>query len=247
MMDTIKEQTYKSIVTIVYTDDPRDDYVYGDIVIKGPIYESSLGNATYNLYCNDLLNAIPDGDGWIYFLDDDDELTVPNSIENMVASSKKDAINVFKVIRHKEKVVPEKWGTQKSFQTECFLLHTDHKKKSTWWTHRGGDHHYTKQLTKILPINWIDSDPICRTQTGKGYGKKLDKNGKVFEGIGAFTEKSKVNVVAMSPCRLGRESEWLKQGERKIIDFVKAIQYEKLGKLKLTHAEYTIIKKDGSR
>lgn len=243
MMETIKEQTYKNIVTIIYSDDPRDDYVTGDIIIKGTIYEKSLGDATYNLYCNDLLRNIPNEDGWIYFLDDDDELTTPDAIGRIIKKCDRNAVNAFKVSRNNGKIVPEKWQSQRSFQTECFIIHTDHKLKASWWSHKGGDHHFTKQLTKVLPINWIDGDIVCKAQTGKGYGKKLDKDGKVFDGNGTFTEKSYVNVMAMSPVRTDY---YIQQGSKTILPFVKAIELEKLGKVKLTHAEYITIKKDGS-
>ena len=35
-----------------------------------------------------------------------------------------------------------------------------------------------KQLTKILPINWIENVLICKAQEGKGHGRKCDRGGK---------------------------------------------------------------------
>ena len=132
MMQTIKNQTYKNIVTIVYSDDPRDQYVTGDIVINGRSYSSEYGNGTYNLYNNDLLRKIPPGPGWYHFIDDDDEYYNENVIEQMVENSKKDHINVCHVQRWNNTIFPKSWGTQMSYQTECFFLHTDHKHKAKW-------------------------------------------------------------------------------------------------------------------
>ena len=48
-MESIKAQDYPNIVTIVHTDDPKDDYVEGDIIIKGERdYQARSG--FYNLY-----------------------------------------------------------------------------------------------------------------------------------------------------------------------------------------------------
>ena len=83
-----------------------------------------------------------------------------------------------KVGRWDNTIFPRKWRQQRSYQTECFFLHTDHKLKATWWANKGGDHHYSKQLTGILPINWIDNLLICKAQDGKGHGRRFDMGEK---------------------------------------------------------------------
>jgi len=240
-METIKEQTYKSIVTIIYTDDPRDEYVNGDIIIQGPIYDKSLGDATYNLYCNDLLKQIPLDDGWFYFLDDDDELVSADAIEKMVALSLRDHVNVFKVGRHNGKIFPNKWMNQKSFQTECFFTHASHRNKARWWPHQGGDHNYSRQLTAIMPINWNDI-LICKAQEGKGYGHKKDKTGKKYQGTGKFTEKSKVCIIGTASNRFGPKETWIRQGEKKVVAFKTACDMERLGIASLIFPDYNIIR-----
>ena len=107
-----------------------------------------------------------------HFIDDDDEYYDENVIENLVKNAKRDCVNVGRSQRREGRIYPKRWKNQRSYQTECFFLHTDHKKKATWWNRRGGDHNYSKQLTKILDINWIDMI-ICNAQAGKGYGKRL--------------------------------------------------------------------------
>lgn len=175
MMQSIKEQTYPNIKTIVHTDDMEDTYVTGDIIIKGArIPKTKRGHAPYNLYNNRLLKAIPEGDGYYHFIDDDDMYDAPNVIEKTVARCQHNKINIVHVKRWSGSIWPKTWGAQQSYQTECFILHTKHKGLATWWDRTGGDHHYSKQITKKLQINWIDGIIICRAQEGKGHGDRFD-------------------------------------------------------------------------
>src|SRR5574343_1079239 len=174
MMKSIKEQTYPHIVTIVHSDNPADKYVIGDIIIHGEPYERSVGGAPYNLYNNRLLASIPEGMGWYHFLDDDDYYASPDVLDRFVAGSKRDHINVARVKRWNGQIFPTRWQRQRSFQTECFLLHTDHRGIARWWANRGGDHYYSGMVTKVLPINWIENLIVCEAQEGKGHGRCFD-------------------------------------------------------------------------
>lgn len=171
---TIQEQTYPNIVTITHSDDKKDKYVKGDIIVRSN-RNVSAGRGFFNLYCNVLLDAIPDDKpGWFHFVDDDDLYTDPNVIERFVAASNKHKINVARSDRGGGRIWPKYWKAQKSFQTECFMLHTRHRKLGRWWHKKAGDHNYTKQITKKLPINWIEDLIVCRAQSGKGRGLRLD-------------------------------------------------------------------------
>jgi hypothetical protein len=233
MMETIKSQTYDNIVTIVHTDDPRDEYVTGDIILKGAAYGQEYGSAPYNLYNNKLLKAIP-SEGWFHFIDDDDEYANIDVIEKLVKRSKKDYVNVGRVERWNKTLWPKNWGYQKSFQTECFFMHTDYRFKSKWWGNKGGDHYYSKQLTKILPINWMDKLLICKAQEGKGHGRKLDKGGKIVKHINIDPE-SKIPVLGLRKNMSGPRAEWIKRSEMKYMRYETALRLEKLGKVKITN------------
>ncbi len=181
LMRSIRAQTYPNIVTIVHTDDERDTYVKGNIIVKGKRKPRSIGTAPYNLYQNTLLNAIPDGPGWYVFIDDDDMYAGRDVIARYVASAREDCINVARADRGHGKIWPAHWKRQRSFQTECFMLHTKYARlkdknghRIKWWANTGGDHHYTKQITKILPINWIDNLIVCKAQDGKNRGIRRD-------------------------------------------------------------------------
>lgn len=174
MMDSIKNQTYENIITIVHTDDPADDYVTGDIIVRSERLDKTHGSAPYNLYNNKLLQTIPEGEGYFIFIDDDDMYYDNTVIERAIKKCKRSCINVVKVQRWGNRIWPKRWGTQKYFQTECFLLHTDHKNISEWPSKKGGDHSYTKKITAQLPTNWIDGIIMCKAQEGKGRGNRYD-------------------------------------------------------------------------
>ncbi|RPI64781.1 MAG: glycosyltransferase family 2 protein [Planctomycetaceae bacterium] len=233
MMASIASQTYPNIKTIVHSDDPRDEYVRGDVVINGAKYGPAYGNGTYNLYNNRLLKKIPDGPGWFHFIDDDDEYAAPDVIERLVESSLRDHVNVGRSQRWNNTIWPRHWGTQKSFQTECFFIHTDHKHKGKWWGNTGGDHHYSKQLTKVLPINWIDDLLICRAQEGKGHGRCLDAGGKSHRR--KMAPGSMVPVIGLTIYRAKRPKDTIRQGEIKRIPIELAEKLERDGKVKITH------------
>lgn len=225
MMETIKNQSYKNIVTIVHTDDPRDKYVTGDIIIKGHAYGTNMGDGAYNLYYNRLLKAIPNKPGWIHFIDDDDEYTDEYAIEKFVASSLKDHVNVCKVIRWDNKVFPRHWRKMESFQTECFMIHTDFKNRGRWWGKKGGDHHYSRQLTKQAPINWIEDLTACKLQECKGHGKRLDKNGIIYDYKNSFEPDVPVCTVNM------------RTGELKWMPYNTAYTLEQKGEVKVTYPD----------
>lgn len=173
MWESIQEQTYPNIVTIVHSDDPADEYIKGDIVIEST-RDPKAGKGFYNLYNNRLLQMVPGREGWIVFLDDDDKYASPDAIERFVANSLPDHLNVARSRRWENTVYPRRWRFQKSFQSECFMLPARYKDASYWWNKRGGDHYYTRQLTKFLPINWIDDLLVAEAQVGKGRGERND-------------------------------------------------------------------------
>ena len=174
MMQSIKEQTYPNIITIVHTDDINDNYVEGDIILRSE-RNIETGRGFYNLYCNKLLDAISDIPGWYHFIDDDDMYASNNVIERLIEKSKINYMNVARVDRGNGFIWPKYWKEQNSFQGECIFLHTIHKDKARWISKKKADHNYTRKLAQILKINWIDDLIITKAQEGKGRGKRLDR------------------------------------------------------------------------
>ena len=171
MMQSIKTQTYKNIITIVHSEDDSDTYVNGDIIIRGK--EETRGSAPYNLYCNTLLDAIPpDADGWYCFMDDDDKYTSDTIIEQLVINSKKECFNAASVFRGYKTTKDLICGI--GYHAESFIIHTSHKDKVLWDADIAGDLRYSGRLLEFLPLNWIENIVISNSQNGKGHGKRLD-------------------------------------------------------------------------
>ena len=195
MIESVKIQTYPNIITIVHTDDPSDKYVEGDIIIRSN-RDISKGRGHYNLYCNKLLQSIPDDPGWYHFIDDDDLYYENDVIERTIEKAKDTHVNVVRSQRWGNTVWPKNWGSQMSYQTECIFMHTNHKNLGSWWSKTGGDHNYTRQLTDKLPINWIDGIIICKAQKGKGRGRRYDLN--EYNDWKKEQEKEKIKNVTIS-------------------------------------------------
>jgi glycosyltransferase involved in cell wall biosynthesis len=230
--ESIKSQTYPNIKIIVHTDDPRDTYVKGDIIIKGHAYPPKVGTGPYNLYNNRLLEAIPEGPGWYHYIDDDDMYSAPDVIEKMVKGARRNYCNIGKVMRWHGTVWPKKWRVQRSFQTECFFLHTDHKKRSHWWSNKGGDHYYSRKLTNQIGINWIDGVLICKAQEGKSHGRRIDLGQVRTDKNRTFRADEIVDIMVFAQDK--------RSGKFKKMPFADALKIENSGKGIITYEGVTV-------
>lgn len=185
------------VVHIVHTDDPRDLYVDGDVIVKGETYGPSFGPGFYNLYNNRLLRAIStkaEAQGWVFFLDDDDRFLAPDSLA-WLAGANRDVLHVCKtrrkgVSKHCQ-IFPAQWKKQKTFQTECFAVWSTIARKHEWWGQKGGDHHYTKKITHRTPVVWHDVI-ATEAQEGKGRGECADADGKRPDKSAVIAAEEKV-------------------------------------------------------
>lgn len=177
LMESVRALEWEDKFIITHTDDPRDTYVEGDIVIKGEGFPSYIGTAPYNLYNNRLLEAIP-ADGWVHMIDDDDYYGSPDCL-NWLHGQDPQYMHICKAERMGGRVFPKQWKKQKSYQTECFVLHSSIAKKYRWWADKGGDHNYSRRITREHPLKWHDVI-VARIQSlefgsnGKGFGKRID-------------------------------------------------------------------------
>ena len=178
--ESVKALNYPNVVHIVHSDDPRNEqYIECDILIRGEVHGNYMGTAPYNLYNNRLLEAVPEA-GWIHFLDDDDRYVDPGVFDWIDNETSKDKMHVVKVKRWNETVWPRNWKKQRSFQTECFVLWVDVGRKAKWWSDKGGDHYYTRQITREHKISWHDV-LVAEAQEGKGHGKLVDLDGGTMD------------------------------------------------------------------
>ena len=166
------------IVHIVHTDDPRDTYVEGDIIIRGESLRDlpvSRRAGQYNLYNNRLLDAIP-GDGWVHFMDDDDEYAAPDVFERLLQNADPEKVIAGHVQRGRG-IIPAHWGTQESFQTEIPVMRVDIARDSRWPSCKGGDHIYNKPICRKYGIQWVEDVLIATSREGKGNGHRNDMQG----------------------------------------------------------------------
>lgn len=177
--ESVKSLTGFRVVHIVHCDDPLSEhYIDCDILVRGEAHGPWTGTAPYNLYNNRLLKSIPAGrPGWVHFIDDDDYYVAPDVFEKMLHNADRRKVHVGKVDRLTN-VWPKHWGTQMSYQTECFATWSDLARNCTWWAYTGGDHFYSRQLTKkSTGVEWNDV-MIARAQEGKMHGKLVDRGGR---------------------------------------------------------------------
>jgi hypothetical protein len=175
-MESVKRQTYGNIITIVHSDTPTDDYVEGDIILHSERYSQIRRDGKFNLYCNKMLDAIPDGPGWYMFLDDDDKLHNETVIEDVIPNLLEDRLNGPKIIwwdyYHPERqmLFPDFVDVkpQISLPTASFIIHTKHKDKERFWDRTMGDYNYTMKLG--MPVHWIDLI-VQEHQFTKSYGQ----------------------------------------------------------------------------
>ena len=239
MMQSIKEQTYPNITTIVHSDNPNDSYVEGDIIIRSRP-QKELGRGYYNLYNNKLLESIPKDPGWYHFIDDDDMYFDSDVIEKLIKNSKRSHINVARVKRWNQVIFPKNWKNQRSYQTECFFLHTDHRFLGRWPSKKHGDHAYSRQITNKLPINWIENLIVCKAQAGKGHGLRFDLYEQIervrrsrsrISTVGARRRNEQMVLVRFNRRNKGRQVQAGRAGEEKYIPLHYAERLIKLKKV----------------
>jgi hypothetical protein len=167
---SISMQHYSNIHHMLsYDDDDDFDYINGlrprnSTLIK--VTPPTVVNNTkyhYNLYCNILLSKIT-MEGWILFLDDDDELIIPtilHKISQMLVKCSKDTILIFQNAR-KDKIIRVSDPREPKIGEICissFLFHTKNKHLSKFTDTQHGDYDFFIRLfknrqTKPIFINY---------------------------------------------------------------------------------------------
>jgi hypothetical protein len=179
---SIKALTGFNITHIVHSDDPRNEaYIECDILIRGEAHGSYMGTAPYNLYCNRLLDQVKlMPPGWVHIIDDDDAYCNPEVFTKILEGADFKKHHICKSQRGPNKVYPKAWKQQHTYQTECIIMPSNLAVKGRWWADKSGDHYYTRQITKLAPMEWHDVI-ICAAQVGKGHGALVDLDGKPLD------------------------------------------------------------------
>ncbi|PKP25192.1 MAG: hypothetical protein CVU03_09285 [Bacteroidetes bacterium HGW-Bacteroidetes-2] len=166
--DSIKLQSYKKFKHYVSIDNQIDlEYLQGKDVIIVKIKKQCDSNvkynengnryAPYNLYCNELLEQVQDG--WILFLDDDDNLLHNKVLKELVKYIKKydeDTLFIWQMRYPNGKVVPSNELIKKriikinNIGSPCFMFHFKYKDMAKWDSFKGSDFRFINQLTKNI-------------------------------------------------------------------------------------------------
>jgi len=173
---SLAEQTHRDFVHIVHSDDPTDAYVEGDIVIRGSRLHIDKTTGVYGVerYQQRLLDAIP-GEGWIVFVDDDDQFTSPAALAQIAAvCTDPDTMPVWRVRREHGRVSPAGWGSDTTgICWEGAAFHTRHISRAVIDSHGGADGRFWESLAQLLTVEWHDFAPF-EPQRSKGYGRRVD-------------------------------------------------------------------------
>jgi len=173
------------IYHVVYSDDPLDNYIEGDFVVKGKRLPKGGKNSfpweLYNLYLMLKVQEtrIP---GYIMFIDDDDIPYGKNTIQTIVDNAEHDSILLWKVEREKGRISPFVWQGDLSSNEgrvcwEAGAFHTRNLAKALEVgvdDRDGADGRFWAGLSKKLPVKWLDK-VLMKPQVGKGHGRRNDE------------------------------------------------------------------------
>jgi len=136
-------------------------------------------NFPYNDYLNQLGRYI--NDGWVLYLDDDDEFLTPNAIQVIVDNITTNNDMLLWQVKLIARIVPndDYFGQEpKLFHITGigFMFHSSHLYKVHWLSYKYADYHVIKNLYNELKPIWIKQVLIATQRTqGKGMGLREDK------------------------------------------------------------------------
>jgi len=174
-VESVRSQSYKNIRHIVCADND-ESFEYASKLVRGiirvqkrdpvPIYKNY---EPYNLYNNDLLKGVKGG--YIMFLDDDDYLASPNSIEKMVPHLHKDEVLCW-LTKLEGEIIPNKQALlapvliPTQIGNSSFMFHSMHKWAAKQDAVRGADYRCVQRLSWLLKHTWLEEvlviQPIAR-------------------------------------------------------------------------------------
>lgn len=173
---SINNQTYKNIKVICSVDREMTIYDAGDIpmfdvinVTPGP------GSHPWNDYCNNLKKQVKEG--WFMFLDDDDELLNPYTIEQAVKYlTEPNRAVVFQMIRDGVKIPSDaeirlKVIQRGSIGMPCIFLHHSQKDIAFFDSEKAADYRFVKAVSRKLKVKFIPHTIV--KVNGENHGQKI--------------------------------------------------------------------------
>lgn len=189
---SVKKQTYKNVRHIVSYDNEKDlkylkNFDVDLIRVNKEELDKSLtdkeGNtvAPYNLYCNKLLDTVEDG--WILFLDDDDNLYHNKVLKEIVSIIKKedeDTLLIWQMrypngeILPSNKFIKNKKIAKYNIGSPCFIFHSKYKNKARWDSFKVSDYRFLVALEKHIPKKMFVKKVYIHINNFGALGNKKD-------------------------------------------------------------------------
>ncbi|MCF6308035.1 MAG: glycosyltransferase family 2 protein [Flavobacteriaceae bacterium] len=207
---SVKNQTYKNVRHIVSYDDEKDLVYLKELDIdlvfvhkdKNSINTNEVdsdGNlkAPYNLYCNKLLDTVDEG--WILFLDDDDNLYHNKVLEEIVSIIKKedeDTLFIWQMRYPNGKVLPSnqliknKKIVKFNIGSPCFLFHSKYKNKARWDDYKVSDFRFLNTLSNQIPNKIFLTKIVAQINNYGDLGSRNDVLVKSSKIVGHFFNKT---------------------------------------------------------
>jgi hypothetical protein len=123
--------------------------------------------------------------GWVLFLDDDNNLLHNNVIQEIVSEIKEadeDTLFIWQIRYPNGKVLPKKahFNSRKieidNIDTSCFIFHSKHKENIRWDEWKGSDFRFISKLIEEIPRKkWIEKVFIQINNLGD-FGNRNDIN-----------------------------------------------------------------------
>jgi hypothetical protein len=181
---SVESQVGAEVIHVVHSDDPRDTYVVGDLVVRGSRLrrtpESTAPWETYNLR---LLSAVREAGlvGAVAFVDDDDLLFSDGIAARVDAETTPGFVTFWRVLRENGRLSPKVWmgdlgSADGRVCWESGSFHTDDIPAALSVgvdDCDGGDGRFWWGMSKVLTPRWVN-EVTCFPQVGKGHGRRKD-------------------------------------------------------------------------
>jgi hypothetical protein len=174
----------------------------------------------YNEYIDQVQRKV---NGYLFFLDDDDQFTRQDAISIVMNHAKRDSLMVWRVNMKKYGIIPNKSFGKEPVRTDItgigMCYHTDNISKSDWSQWKCADYRTAKGFDKIV---WIDC-VLSEIQDEPGRGIKTDLD-FTTEKIKKMSKKEKVLVTFV------RDFNTNKKGDTVWVDWIVAtnLAYRKM-------------------
>jgi len=175
MFDSVRLQTFKDWQMLVATDDskalwyiPSQPNVFALKVTpqkEHPFY--------WNLYCNELKAQVTEGH--FFYLDDDDYLISPRSLESASKYLKENEGTIFQFKRNNLSKpskfnIDQKRIVKGNIGGSCLFLHSSLKEVADWDGQKASDFRWIKQVSEKVKLNFV-ALPVVQAGNNGLHGK----------------------------------------------------------------------------